>query len=135
MCIEYIVYRMHRVSHAPCIESFTAGVFRLSSLLYRLGRAVVRTRAWVLVAWLALLAVLGGGALVFQQGMQTSLEIPGAESQEALDHLNNVFPQMTGSRAQMVFTVPEGEHVDDPQVREAFEASSTGSRSGTASAR
>ncbi|GAA4612588.1 MMPL family transporter [Saccharopolyspora hordei] len=93
----------------------------MSSLLYRLGRAVVRTRAWVLVAWLALLAVLGGGALVFQQGMQTSLEIPGAESQEALDHLNNVFPQMTGSRAQMVFTVPEGEHVDDPQVREAFE--------------
>lgn len=103
------------------VSILAAGVFRLSSSLYRLGRAVVRARTWVLVAWLALLAVLGSGAFFLQKGMETSLEIPGAESQEALDHLNNVFPQMTGSRAQLVFTVPPGEQVDSPEVRHAFE--------------
>ena len=94
----------------------------MSSLLYRLGRAVVRGRAWVLVAWLALLAVLGTGAALFQQGMETELAIPGSESQDTLDHLNNVFPQMSGSSAQLVATTAPGERIDSPQGREAIEA-------------
>ncbi|GAB3692573.1 MMPL family transporter [Saccharopolyspora tripterygii] len=94
----------------------------MSSLLYRLGRAVVRGRAWVLVAWLVLLAVLGTGAALFQQGMETELAIPGSESQDTLDHLNNVFPQMSGSSAQLVATTAPGERIDSPQGREAIEA-------------
>ncbi|MDI2031569.1 MMPL family transporter [Saccharopolyspora sp. TS4A08] len=93
----------------------------MSSLLYRLGRAVVRGRAWVLVAWLALLAVLGTGAALFQQGMETEMSIPGSESQDTLDHLNNVFPQMSGSSAQLVATAPPGERIDSPQGREAID--------------
>ncbi|RRO15421.1 MMPL family transporter [Saccharopolyspora rhizosphaerae] len=94
----------------------------MSSLLHRLGRAVVRGRAWVLVAWLALLAVLGTGAALFQQGMETELAIPGSESQDTLDHLNNVFPQMSGSSAQLVATTPPGERIDSPEGREAIES-------------
>ncbi|MFC7341139.1 MMPL family transporter [Saccharopolyspora griseoalba] len=93
----------------------------MSSLLYRLARAVVRGRGWVLVGWLALLAVLGAGAAFFQQGMETEFEIPGAESQDTLDHLNNVFPQMSGSRAQLVVTAPDGQRIDSPQARAAVE--------------
>ncbi|GAA2336831.1 MMPL family transporter [Saccharopolyspora halophila] len=75
----------------------------------------------MLVGWLALLAVLGTGAAFFQQGMETKFEIPGAESQDTLDHLNNVFPQMSGSRAQLVVTAPDGQPIDSPQRRAAVE--------------
>jgi RND superfamily putative drug exporter len=92
----------------------------LSSLLYRLGRAVVRRRKLVVVAWLALVAVLGSGAALFQQGTENKFEIPGAESQEALTHLGHVFSQMSGTQAQLLVTAPPGHRIDAAPAKQAL---------------
>src|SRR5690606_9019875 len=44
-----------------------------------------------------------------------------SESQQALDHLGRVFPQVSGTSAQLVLLVPEGERVDTPQIKQAME--------------
>lgn len=94
----------------------------MSSFLYRLGRAAVRGRVFVLGAWLALAAVVGGGGLLFQQDFDDSFTIPGSESQEAMDHLGNVFPEMGGgAQGQLILVVPEGEQVDTAANQEAVD--------------
>jgi RND superfamily putative drug exporter len=91
----------------------------LSSLLYRLGRAAARARVLVLVAWLAVLAAVGGAAVTFSAGTDDTFSIPGSQSQEALDHLGRVFPEISGTSAQLVLLVPEGQRVDTPATRDA----------------
>ena len=60
----------------------------MSSLLYSVGRWAYRARVLVVVIWIGLLALLGGGALLLNQGTDNSFSIPGTESQEALDTLS-----------------------------------------------
>jgi RND superfamily putative drug exporter len=75
----------------------------MTSLLYRLGRASVRRRRRVLLAWaLVALAVIG---LAAGRGGQTSdaFDVPGVESQQAYDLLESDFPAAAGTSAQLVF--------------------------------
>ncbi len=90
----------------------------MSSMLYQLGRIVGRRRWLAIVAWIVLLAAIGGGALVLQKGTDDSFAIPGSESQDALDHLGRVFPQVSGTSAQMVVVVPEGRRADTSAIRD-----------------
>jgi RND superfamily putative drug exporter len=89
----------------------------MATLLYRLGRFAYR-RAWtVLAVWLVLfVAILGGG---FALGGQTSesFDIPGTESQDALDRLAAVFPQVAGASAQAIVEAPPGSSVTDEEYR------------------
>ncbi|MCU1638489.1 MAG: family transporter [Microbacteriaceae bacterium] len=89
----------------------------MATLLYRLGRFAYR-RAWtVLAVWLVLfVAILGGG---FALGGQTSesFDIPGTESQDALDRLAAVFPQVAGASAQAIVEAPSGSSVTDEEYR------------------
>ncbi len=91
----------------------------MSSFLYRLGRAAARARVLVLALWVAVLALTGGAALVFSQGTDDTFAIPGSESQDALDHLGRVFPEVSGTAAQLALVVPEGAKADTPQIRTA----------------
>ena len=91
----------------------------MSSFLYRLGRAAARGRVFVVALWIVALAVAGGAALLFNQGTNDAFAIPGSESQNALDHLGRVFPQASGTSAQLVLVVPSGQHVDTPATRAA----------------
>src|SRR5918996_1381008 len=81
----------------------------MTAFLYRLGRGAVRRRRLTVLAW-ALLAV---GIIVLGQaaGGRTSdtFEIPGVESQRALDVLEEDFPSEAGTSAQLVFAVPDGD--------------------------
>ena len=54
----------------------------MSTLLYALGRWSYRHPWRVLVAWLLLLGIAGGGALVFMKGTDNSFSIPGTEAQD-----------------------------------------------------
>ena len=92
----------------------------MSSLLYRLGRAAARARVLVVVLWVAALAGIGGVTAVAAQGTDDTFTIPGSESQQALDHLGRVFPQVSGASAQLVLLVPDGESVDTPQIKQAM---------------
>jgi putative drug exporter of the RND superfamily len=91
----------------------------VSSFLYRLGRAAARARVLVLALWVVVLATAGGAALVFNQGTDDAFAIPGSESQDALDHLGRVFPEVSGTSAQLVLVVPDGAKADTPQNRAA----------------
>ena len=93
----------------------------MTSLLYSLGRASVRRRRLVALAW-ALIAV-GVVALGQASGGTTSdaFEIPGVESQRALDVLEDDFPAAAGTSAQLVFAADEGT-LSDPTAAEAVAA-------------
>jgi RND superfamily putative drug exporter len=91
----------------------------VSSFLYRLGRAAVRCRVVVLAAWIIVLALIGGAALLGGKSLDDTFSIPGSPSQQALDHLKHVFPQVSGIQAQLVVTVPDGHRVDTAAAREA----------------
>ncbi|GAA2795653.1 MMPL family transporter [Crossiella cryophila] len=91
----------------------------MSSFLYRLGRAAARARVLVVALWLVVLAAAGGAAVLLNQGTDDTFAIPGSESQDALDHLKRVFPEVSGSSAQLVLLVPAGSAVDQPATRAA----------------
>src|SRR6478609_2464421 len=93
----------------------------VSSLLYSVGRWAFRARKLVVIIWIGLLAVLGGGALLFNQGTDNSFSIPGTESQEALDTLSRTFPQVSGTTAQIVVVAPDGQTVDDSDIKQPIE--------------
>jgi putative drug exporter of the RND superfamily len=82
----------------------------VSSVLYRLGRLAATRRRSVLVLWLVVLALAVGGAL-FNKGTDDTFEIPGTQSQDALDYLGRMFPEVSGSSAQLVIVVPPGQDV------------------------
>ncbi|MDV6012522.1 MMPL family transporter [Haloechinothrix sp. LS1_15] len=96
----------------------------MSSFLYRVGRAAARARVAVLVAWLAVLAIAGGAAAMFSEGPDDSFDIPGSESQEALNYLGNVFGELSGAQGRIVLVVPDGHRVDDPANQEAVASAS-----------
>lgn len=88
----------------------------MSSLLYSLGRWAFRARGIVVGAWILILALVGGGALLFNQGLDNSISIPGTESQRALDSLSTTFPQVSGASAQLAVVAPEGDSVTGDAV-------------------
>lgn len=91
----------------------------MSSLLYALGKWCARHWGRVLVAWLVVLAALGGAAAAFGAGTADNFAIPGTESQQALDRLKQTFPQVSGANAQIVATADD---VTDRAVRARIEA-------------
>ncbi|PWC06144.1 MMPL family transporter [Mycetocola zhujimingii] len=92
----------------------------MSSLLYSLGRWAFRARGIVVGAWILILALVGGGALLFNQGLDNSISIPGTESQEALDSLSTTFPQVSGASAQLAVVAPEGDKVTDEEIEKVI---------------
>ncbi len=100
----------------------------MATLLYRLGRFSFR-RPWrVMATWLVLLiAILGGGIALGGQG-QESFVIPGTESQQALDRLEAVFPEVAGASVEVVFVAPEGHKLTESKFTTAISRVSTAVR-------
>jgi putative drug exporter of the RND superfamily len=93
----------------------------VATLLYRLGRFSFR-RAWIIIGiWLALVVTVLGGGLALGGQSQEDFTIPGTESQQALDRLEAVFPQVAGASVQVVSKVPAGASVNDPVYKKAIE--------------
>lgn len=91
----------------------------MSTLLFTLGRWSFRHPWRVLVSWLLILVIAGGGAALLNKGTDNSFSIPGTEAQEGLELLNRTFPQASGTSAQLVIVAPEGQSVrDDPFATE-----------------
>jgi RND superfamily putative drug exporter len=97
----------------------------VSSFLYRLGRAAARLRVLVVASWVLVLAAAGSSAVVFNHGTDDTFSIPGSESQDALDYLGRVFPEVSGTSAQLVLVVPDGQKVDTATTRSAPSPSSS----------
>jgi len=72
--------------------------------------------AWVgIVVGLIVLVMAVGGAL------KDEFEIPGSDSQRALDLLESDFASEQGAVLYLVFAVPEGQQLDTPERRETIE--------------
>ncbi|MEE9417233.1 MAG: hypothetical protein V3V01_18280, partial [Acidimicrobiales bacterium] len=82
----------------------------MSNWLYRIGTFSARHRFWVIGAWIAL--VISAVAIDRTVGAETvdNFEVPGVESQEAIDLLDERFPERSGATAMVVF------HTEDSSV-------------------
>jgi RND superfamily putative drug exporter len=96
----------------------------VSTFLYRLGRLAFRRRKTVLALWLGLLVLMGVAASTLAEETTDSFDIPGMESTDALDRLNERFPEAaaSGATARVVFAAPEGQTLTDPANQAAVEA-------------
>lgn len=93
----------------------------MSSFLHDLGAWCFEHAKIVVVAWLALLALLGLGVFTLQGDYDDSFTIPGAPSQVAYDKLTATFPQASALSANVVVTVPDGTDISSPAVRSRVE--------------
>ena len=84
----------------------------MSNWLYRLGRFAARNRVWVVAAWF----LIALGALMVDRtaggGTVDNFEVPGVESQQAVDLLKEKFPERSGATAMVVFHTTEGSVAD-----------------------
>ncbi len=95
----------------------------MSTLLYTLGRWSFRHSWRVLIAWILLLVLAGGGALVFMKGTDNSFSIPGTEAQEGIQLLDRSFPQASGTSAQLVMVAADGDRIDEEPYTSQIEDS------------
>ncbi|HEX6387788.1 MAG TPA: MMPL family transporter [Solirubrobacteraceae bacterium] len=91
--------------------------------LYRLGGWAFERRRTVLVMWIALLAVVVASAMAFKGQTSSKFVVPGTESQQAQDLLEQKFPAASGASARVVFAAPAGEQLTDRDNRAAVRAS------------
>ncbi len=89
------------------------------SSLYRFGRWSARRRRLVVVGWIA--GFMGIGVLAGVAGGESAnnFELPGTESQEVIDLLQDRFPARSGDSAQLVFRAESGMHL--ASTRESIE--------------
>ncbi|SDD04790.1 MMPL family transporter [Glycomyces harbinensis] len=83
----------------------------MATFLYRLGRGSYRLRWLVLAVWILIVGGVGAAAATLQQETNPEFVLPGTESQEAFDLLEERFPQANadGGSAQIVFESENGE--------------------------
>lgn len=94
----------------------------MAVVLYKLGRWAYRHRWTVALTWILALVLSGLGSAYLAGDNTESFEIPGTESQQAMDLLNERFPgQDLGASGRMVFAAPEGESLADPDNQAAVE--------------
>lgn len=86
-------------------------------VLDRWGRWATRRPWWAVFAWLAAATLLALSALSLYQGTVSSLTVPGAESQDAVEVLQRSFPQMAGDYLDVVFAAPDGVHTPEARAR------------------
>ncbi|HSM44837.1 MAG TPA: MMPL family transporter, partial [Acidimicrobiia bacterium] len=94
----------------------------MSNRLYRLGHFAAR-RPWAVIAtWLGVAAMVIAGASLFGAELEDSMEVPGLDSQAAVDLLSAAGSDSAGLTAQVVAT-PSGDGVtftDSAAAREAL---------------
>ncbi len=96
----------------------------MATALYRLGAACARRAVLVIVVWLLALVAVGAAAAGLRGTTVNTFDIPGLESTQALGRLQDTFPGAgsTTATARVVFEVPAGQAVTDPQRAAAVAA-------------
>ena len=96
----------------------------MASFLYRLGRFAFHRRWIVTGLWLAVVVAALAGAATLSGPTSDAFRIPGTPSQQAIDLLQERFPQASadGATARVVFAAPSGKTLRDPAYRAAITA-------------
>lgn len=85
----------------------------MATLLYRIGALAAKRHFVMIGVWILVLIAAIFGSKVFDGQMQQSVEIPGTESQTAIDMLQTRFPQASGAGAKVIFVAPKGQNITD----------------------
>lgn len=93
----------------------------MATWLYRLGHLCVRRRRWVLAAWVVLLVGIGVASVALGGETTDEFTLPGTESQEAFDLLEERFPVQGGSSTTVVFAAGPGGTVSDDRATQAID--------------
>lgn len=95
----------------------------MATFLYRLGRLAFRKRRYVALLWIAALVGLGLAAGAAPKAADDGFSMPGTQSQQAFDLLNQRFPgpKADGASARLVFVAPQGHQVSEPQYKALIE--------------
>ncbi|NED97692.1 MMPL family transporter [Phytoactinopolyspora alkaliphila] len=90
----------------------------MAMFLYRLGRFSYQSRRLVGLIWLAVVVAVGIGAATLSGQTSDSFTIPGTESQEAFDLLDERFPgtPVDGASARVVFVADDGQTLEGPET-------------------
>ncbi len=102
----------------------------MAELLSRIGRSTYRHRWVTLLVWLGILVVVAALSVALSKPESTQFTVPGTQSQQAMDLLQQRFPLASGATAQMVFAAPRGTTLEAPQTKSAVEASLADARRG-----
>ena len=86
------------------------------STLYRLGGFAAGNPWRVLAGWAVVIALVVGLWAAFGEGTSDDITIPGMPSQQALDLLEERFPEQAGGRAVAVFATSDGTMSDPPNA-------------------
>ncbi|MCZ2112045.1 MAG: MMPL family transporter, partial [Dehalococcoidia bacterium] len=78
------------------------------STLYQLGGFAAGNPWRVLAGWAVVIALVVGLWAAFGEGTSDDITIPGMPSQQALDLLEERFPEQAGGRAVAVFATSDG---------------------------
>ncbi|WJV49723.1 MMPL family transporter [Streptomyces flavofungini] len=95
----------------------------MATFLYRIGRWSFRRRRLVGGLWLGALLLAVVAAAVAPAAEDEDLSMPGTESQEAFDLLDERFPESNaqGAEARLVFRAPDGQRVTAKDNKAAVE--------------
>ncbi len=93
----------------------------MSGLLDRLGRRAARHHWWFIGAWVVAVFVVVALAIGLDGKTTDNFRIPGAQSQQALDLLEQQFPTASGDSATVVFQAADG--IKSPAVAAGITAS------------
>ncbi|MCZ9307375.1 MMPL family transporter [Corynebacterium sp. c8Ua_181] len=98
----------------------------MAKLLYRLGRWSFLHKWKVIVAWLLLLAAVGGAAALLMKPMTSEFSIKGTPSIDATYKTMDLFPEggnpANSPSVNVVFKASDGQKLSDPANREAIDA-------------
>ncbi len=89
-------------------------------LLSKWASFAARRPKRVILGWIVALILVVGIATSLGGKFVDTFEIPGSESQQAVDLLQERFPSQAGDSAQMVFQSPSG--INDPAVKAQIDA-------------
>lgn len=94
--------------------------------LYRLGKLCIRRRRLVLAVWIMVLAGMATVSVALGGETTDEFTLPGTESQQAFDLLDERFPTQGGSLTRVVFAAGPGATVTSDAatgaIEEAFDA-------------
>ena len=77
----------------------------MSSVLFRLGRFSFRHKWWVIGAWVALIALMGGLILGLNPKFAKDFELPGTDAGIAMEQMEEEFPALTEQQTKANTTV------------------------------
>jgi len=98
----------------------------VAKLLYRLGRWSFLNKWKVIVAWVVLLAAVGGAAAMLMKPMTSEFAIKGTPSIDATYKTMDLFPEggnpANSPSVNLVFKAPEGQKLSDSANDKAIDA-------------